>query len=317
MKIVARPNKAPRHKPIAKKSRHGRKQEAGESDKSADSMDTCTTGDDESFERSQETLILPESGESQLPYSHLFFSQELSREIRTKHLLDCYFGVKHIQKMLPLTPEQLLKHKLELPTPNTPKKTLFLDLDETLIHASLDPQVRLENRFVIEAPPTSDGKGPRTMEITFTVRPYCLEFLRSVSRFYELYIFTASNQDYAKAAMDFFNARGANIVGFLAREACLKTSLGIYIKDIMRITNRAPSQMLLVDNLTHSFGHMIDNGIPVVEFVGDQADTELVQLEKYLLECAAAEDVREFNRARLRLADIVAELTPYLHLMSP
>lgn len=86
--------------------------------------------------------------------------------------------------------------------------------------------------------------------------------------------------------MDFFNTRGANIVGFLSREACLKTSLGIYIKDIQRIVNRKPSQMILVDNLAHSFGHMIDNGIPILEFLGDPSDTELLGLEKYLLECA-------------------------------
>jgi hypothetical protein len=44
--------------------------------------------------------------------------------------------------------------------------------------------------------------------------------------------------------------------------------------------------MLLVDNLAYSFGHMIDNGIPVVEFTGNQSDRELLHLEKYLIECA-------------------------------
>jgi hypothetical protein len=65
----------------------------------------------------------------ELPYSHLFFSQEHSKEIRQKHLLDCCFGIKHIQKMMPLTPEQLQKHQLVLPTPDPQRKTLFLDLD--------------------------------------------------------------------------------------------------------------------------------------------------------------------------------------------
>lgn len=51
----------------------------------------------------------------------------------------------------------------------------------------------------------------------------------------------------------------------------------------MRVTNRSPKQMLLVDNLAHSFGHMIDNGIPVAEWTGDKQDRELVELEKYLI----------------------------------
>lgn len=127
-----------------------------------------------------------------------------------KHLSECYFGIKHIQNMLPLTPEQLEKHRLELPTPNLNQKTLFLDLDETLIHASLDPNVRLEHSFFLEV-------GEQKVEITFAVRPHCVQFLREVAQHYEVYIFTASNQEYARAAMEFFNSQGANITGYLAR----------------------------------------------------------------------------------------------------
>jgi CTD small phosphatase-like protein 2 len=83
----------------------------------------------------------------------------------------------------------------------------------------------------------------------------------------------------------------------------------------MRVVNRSPKQMILVDNLTHSFGHMIDNGVPVLEFVGDKDDHELIELGKYLVECAQADDVREFNRARLRLGGIVEGLSPYLHIV--
>jgi hypothetical protein len=49
MKVVARSNRLPRHKLIAKKAKAARKDEGGQSDKSAESIDTCTTGDDDSF----------------------------------------------------------------------------------------------------------------------------------------------------------------------------------------------------------------------------------------------------------------------------
>jgi len=143
------------------------------------------------------------------------------------------------------------------------------------------------------------------------MRPYCLEFLKAVSQHYEVYIFTASNEDYAQAAMRFLNESSPTITGSLSRESCLRTSLGIYIKDIMRITNRMPHQMLLVDNLAYSFGHMIDNGIPVVEFIGDQSDKELPFLEKYLIECAKHEDLMKFNREHLKLRNIVEHLGKY------
>lgn len=181
-------------------------------------------------------------------------------------------GVKHVQRMQPLTEEQLKKHRLELPTPNLGQKTLFLDLDETLIHTSIDSAVRFEHEMSV----LIDGQPAKVtsllMQVSFRLRPHCLEFLKTVSKHYEVFIFTASSQDYAEAAMNFLNAHGHTIIGALSRESCLRTSFGIYIKDIQRITNRQPHQMLLVDNLAYSFGHMIDNGIPVVEFVGDLSD---------------------------------------------
>lgn len=276
-------------------------------------MESSTTGD-EPIDKVQPGSVPTESAEFELPFGHLFFTKALSRQIRLKYLAECFFGIKHVQKMLPLTSEQLLKHRIELPTPDSGRKTLFLDLDETLMHASLDPAVKFEHRLLLSAGPQTEGK--KFMEITFAVRPYCLEFLKSVGRYYEIYIYTASNQEYAEAALGFFNERGASIAGYLAREACLRTSLGIYIKDLMRIGNRSAKQMLLVDNLAHSFGHMISNGVPVVEFLGDSQDTELLALEQYLIECSEAEDVREFNDSRLRLQEIVTELTPYLHVFT-
>lgn len=59
--------------------------------------------------------------------------------------MGCYTGVKYISRLRKLTSEQRLRHILNLPTANSGQKTLFLDLDETLIHASTDNLVRFEN----------------------------------------------------------------------------------------------------------------------------------------------------------------------------
>lgn len=69
--------------------------------------------------------------------------------------------------------------------------------------------------------------------------------------------------------------------------------------------------MLIVDNLVHSFGQQVDNGIPILEYYGNQEDRELLYLEKYLLECAKYSDVREYNRTCLKLSNIVNELGNY------
>jgi TFIIF-interacting CTD phosphatase-like protein len=56
--------------------------------------------------------------------------------------MNCYFGIKYIRRLKHLTSEQKIKYKLSLPTDNLGQKTLFLDLDETLIHASTNTEVR-------------------------------------------------------------------------------------------------------------------------------------------------------------------------------
>jgi CTD small phosphatase-like protein 2 len=147
--------------------------------------------------------------------------------------------------------------------------------------------------------------------VTFSIRPFCFEFLESVSKHYEIYIFTASYSAYARAIMNFLNKKKHTITGYLSRENCLQTSLGLYIKDLIRIANRDPHQMLIVDNMVHSFGKQVDNGIPILEYNGNPEDQELIYLEKYLVNCSKYYDVREFNREFLKLSDIVAKLGDY------
>ena len=72
--------------------------------------------------------------------------------------------------------------------PKTSKKeyTLILDLDETLVHC--------------EDEETDDSR--------LNIRPDCHEFLKKVSQFYEVIIFTASLQEYADWAIDKIDPEG-------------------------------------------------------------------------------------------------------------
>ena len=44
------------------------------------------------------------------------------------------------------------------------------------------------------------------------------------------------------------------ILGILTRENCMETKNGFFIKDLRIIKNREMKNMVLVDNLSHSFG---------------------------------------------------------------
>jgi CTD small phosphatase-like protein 2 len=58
---------------------------------------------------------------------------------------------------------------------------------------------------------------------------------------------------------------------------------------------------VIVDNLVHSFGLQIDNGIPILDFTNNKDDRELLGVEKILLELRNVDDVRDFLRNRIAL----------------
>lgn len=90
----------------------------------------------------------------------------------------------------------------------------------------------------------------------------------------------------------------------------METKIGFFIKDLRIIKNRELKDIILVDNLAHSFGFQIDNGVPILEFHNNKKDAELKFLADYLIEAADFNDVREFNRKKMRLnelADMKAE----------
>ena len=125
-----------------------------------------------------------------------------------------------------------------------------------------------------------------------------------MSQKYEIIIFTASTQYYADAIINHIDPENKYISYVLTRKHCMQTKNGFFIKDLRIIKNRDLKDMVIVDNLLHSFGLQIDNGIPILEFIDYKRDEELKHLERYLNRLYDAEDVRVFNRRELRLKDI-------------
>ena len=72
-------------------------------------------------------------------------------------------------------------------------KLLILDLDETLIHSIFDNS-KADVTFTI--------KGD---QFRFNIRPHCLKFLERMSKHFNIYVFTASTQDYAEPIVEYLN----------------------------------------------------------------------------------------------------------------
>lgn len=130
------------------------------------------------------------------------------------------------------------------------------------------------------------------------------EFLAQMSTVYEIGIFTASASAYARTIINFIDKEKKYISAIFSRENCMETRNGFYIKDLRTIKDRDLKDMLIVDNLVHSFGFQVENGVPILEFTEDKKDEELKYLADYLLEAAKYDDVREFNKAKLKLREL-------------
>ena len=167
---------------------------------------------------------------------------------------------------------------------NMSKKTLILDLDETLVHSSFTPFNK--NDVVLKV----DFDGI-IYNIYVLIRPYAEEFLKNVSKYFETVIFTASLSKYASPLLDKLD-KGKNIKYRLYREHCTYIN-GIFVKDLKRL-NRNLKDIIIVDNSPLAYSFDIKNGLPIKSWYDDPKDDELMKIESIIIFLSKTKDVRKY-----------------------
>jgi len=196
--------------------------------------------------------------------------------------------------------------------------TLVLDLDETLVHSSLDlgapSSATSRPKFG-----TSPANAPLPRNFQFEVecnglhhlvsvrtRPYLAEFLRRASELFEVVIFTASQRAYAERLLDVIDPGRCHIKHRVYRDSCVMVD-GNFLKDLT-VLGRDLSKMVIVDNSPQAFGFQLSNGIPIESWFDDDSDDELRQLLPFLERIAklsSHEDVRPHVVNHFRLHEKV------------
>jgi len=161
------------------------------------------------------------------------------------------------------------------------KKTLVLDLDETLVHSSFTYIPDAD--FIIEI--ELDGA---VYKVYVRKRPGVDEFMRAVGKKFEVVIFTASLAKYADPLLDILDKD--QVVGKrLFREACVQ-HYGNYVKDLS-LLGRKLENSIIIDNSPFSYMFQPDNAIPITSWFNDKNDRQLYELLPFLDSLVDLEDV--------------------------
>ena len=135
---------------------------------------------------------------------------------------------------------------------NKYKYTLVLDLDETLVH-----YIEEENSAYVQ------------------VRPYTDYFLKELSKFFEIVLFTAADEDYTDIVLKELNK--SNYITHILCRKYTELNNGTYLKDLSKL-GRDLSKVVIVDNNKDNFRLQPENGLFISSYFGEQNDNELYLL---------------------------------------
>ncbi|XP_064542855.1 CTD nuclear envelope phosphatase 1 [Drosophila montana] len=178
------------------------------------------------------------------------------------------------------------------------RKTLVLDLDETLVHSCyLDPDTNdvVGCNFVPETAvpdyvlhiPILANLHP--IEFQVFKRPHVDEFLNFVSRWYDLVIYTASLEAYASNVIDKLDAGRGILHRRLYRQHCISTT--VVTKNLYAV-NRDLTSIFIIDNSPSAYRDFPENAIPIKSYIYDPDDEELLNLLPFLDALRFTKDVR-------------------------
>ncbi|XP_051894092.1 CTD small phosphatase-like protein 2 [Pristis pectinata] len=235
-----------------------------------------------------------DSYRSSMPLEMTFsinFSMEETPLYDKKELFNQQRFVKELQSS---TEKTFQKSTLPLKTRSVPDYSLVLGLDETLVHCQMTPME--DTDFVLPV-----HFQDKNYQVYVRLRPFCREFLESVSQFYEIILFTSATKEYTDKVLDILDPQRRIIRHRLYRKHCICV-MGNYVRELM-VLGRNLARTVFVDSSAEALAGQTANGIQIKSWFKNPSDQELRKLIPFLQRLAQLDDVRpviqmnqQFNR---------------------
>lgn len=161
---------------------------------------------------------------------------------------------------------------------------LVLDMDETLIHTSTIPDDSAAIQFSVMW-------NDATYQVYTQKRPFLDQFLETVSKFYEIAIFTAARQPYADGVLNAIDPHGQWFKKRYYYDDCIHIADEHHVKDL-GILGHDLAHTVFIDDRPKIYSSHINNVIKIVGWTGNTDDTELIKLIPRLEELSTMPDVR-------------------------
>lgn len=174
-------------------------------------------------------------------------------------------------------------------TRSTPEATLVVDLEETLMFSSLNVIEDAEYTF-------HTAFQDHQYKVYMILRPHVKEFLQSMAKIYELFVYTCAKKEYAEKILNILDPQRKLFRHRLYQDDCACV-LGHYIKDL-NILGRDLTKTVVLDNAPHTYPYHLMNTIPIKSWSGESEDRELQKLIPSMEKLSTAEDFREVLKKR-------------------
>ena len=197
------------------------------------------------------------------------------------------------------------KVNFHFPPEEKQKKIALFDLDETLVHCTNNSEPGMDGDVVSIKLPTN-----KTVKVGLNIRKNWKNAFDLIMNHYHVVIYTASHPSYADAVLDYLDKDKKYFKYRLYRSHCVQCDVDgfkFYVKDLDTLDEHYNlKDIVIIDNSILSFAYHLYNGIPIVPFINQQNDTELMFTAHYLTSIANYDDLSLENKKHLNLDNLLS-----------